>query len=185
MLLAKRYELMNDSLCAKDATGVGTFEDIDCTSLLHEEPLETNIVSNSKLMVTRDGTFSGLALYIVLQSEFDSSMLNRFPRSKYGDDLYKGKHVLWTTSNCMDNNSAVSKNWMNPILLLPTPVKVNTGKEIELKVTANLSDTTPSYRVECKYDNKHCADIHLCFADIYPNFKKLDAKRGVKVPRTS
>lgn len=173
LLLAKRYALGRDALCANDASGVGTFEDIDCASLLRERPPDARTFT-SRLVVTREGTFSGLALYLVLQSECPKP--RRWPDSAYGDadgDECTGKggrKVLWTTSNWADSPGAVSTNWLNPILLLPAAVRVAPGGEIVLEVTVHLSSLTPHYHVTCTYDGTPCADIDLRFADIYPDF---------------
>jgi hypothetical protein len=181
LLLAKRYALGRDSLCACDASGVGTFEDVDCASLLSRPPPEARTLT-SELRVARPGVLSGLALYVVLQAECPKP--RRWPDSAFGDSEgdaatgEAGRKLIWTTSNRADSQGAVSTNWLNPILLLPAPVPVEAGKAITLKVTAHLTSLSPHYRVQCAYNGEPVADLELAFADLYPDFDKLQAENA-------
>lgn len=195
LLLAKRYKLERDSLCAPDASGVGVFEDVDCTALLSTGVTYDQSSITSELTIVRSGFLTGLALYIVLQA--DCPKPRRWPDSAYGDDAgassttgqIDGKDadanagsqakrrddvgkVLWTTSNWADEPGAVCTNWLNPILLLPSAVKVEAGKQLTLRVTTRLGDLQPSYTVTCTYDGNPCALIDLSFEDLYPDFRR-------------
>ena len=154
LLLAKRYPVDRDSLCSRDASGVGTFEDVDCAALLAAPPGEAAAAPRtftSDLVVARAGLLSGLALYVVLQA--GCARPRRWPASRFGDDQPprgaaddQPPPVLWTSSNHADDAAAVSTNWLNPILLLPHAVRVEAGKAIHLEVDCWHSGLSPSLR---------------------------------------
>ena len=55
---------------------------------------------------------------------------------------------------------------------------VEAGKAITLKVTAHLTSLSPHYRVQCAYNGEPVADLELAFADLYPDFDKLQAENA-------
>lgn len=64
-------------------------------------------------------------------------------------------------------------NWMNPIVLLPSPIKVEQGNKIKVRTIAKLSTVQPSYQFDVSVGDTKTS-IELTFQDLYPDFMELD-----------
>lgn len=91
-----------------------------------------------------------------------------------GEESEKENHI---TSFYSKHNPTYASNWMNPILILPTPRQVEPGDVVRAKTKVLLDSWKPSYHFTLVVirgeEELPLGSITLDYQDLYPDFTPL------------